>query len=160
DEHFPTRKIYLEAIGALSDWRSSLYFLARIKEPSGDGQSREPELGTFVPSVRDSFFQHATGGHTPTLAHCLLASLSDTLRNHIVLTTNFDDLYEKAAEEAHRSVAVYDVHKNARLPPLRLVDRTRSLIKLHGGRYGLRADESLDGQPQWEDLQTFASYFK
>ena len=153
------RRTRLEALGALAEWRSALRFLGRIKERSEDGPSRVPALGPYVPSVTDSFFQHVTAGRIPTLAHRLLASLSDTLRNHIVLTTNFDNLYETAARDLQRPVTVYDVHINARLPLRRLVDKDPSLIKLHGGSYGLRADESLDDRPLDEESKTFVSYF-
>ena len=46
----------------------------------------------------------------------------------------------------------------ASLPDARLVRARRSVIKLHGGRYGLRADFTLDTYPQAEAVENFKSY--
>jgi hypothetical protein len=122
--------LYQHAIGALPDWRSSLRFLAKMNSTTVD---------VLESSVIDSFFLHVTNGKYPALAHRMLALLSDLLRFRIILTTNFDDLYERAAADANRPVTVYDVHVHAGLPSRRLLELERALIKLHGGRYGLRS---------------------
>lgn len=155
--------IYQSAIGALTDWRSSLRFMAKLKLHKKDALSTSQgyyqEIGPLDTAVIDSFFRYITYGKQPALAHRMLALSSDLLRFQIVLTTNFDDLFEKAAEDASRPVTVYDVHMDASIPSSRLVESGRSLIKLHGGRYGLRADESLDEDPPKKEIDEFTSYF-
>ena len=106
----------------------------------------------------DSFFVHFTEEKRPNTAHMLLAHLADVLRIKVILTTNFDSLIELAFQRFDMPVATFDVHYKAVLPDARLVRATRSIVKLHGGRYGLRADLSLDTSPEQNDVENFLAY--
>lgn len=44
------------------------------------------------------------------------------------------------------------------LPDSDLVEAQRSVVKMHGGHYGLRADFSLDTTPSFDDINKFISY--
>jgi hypothetical protein len=115
-------------------------------------------LGNPRTEVIDTFFLHVVANKTPTLGHRMLARLSSVLRMDTILTTNFDELMEDAFLEMGRQVTVFDVHVNAGLPPFEVTRTCQSLIKLHGGRYGIRADYSLDSMPSDEDCRRFTSY--
>lgn len=176
-EWSPEHDVFQEAYGAMADWRSSLLFLSRLHKridsvSSGDanqgkqGRATVPRivsghlwiLGERRADVIDTFFLSVISGKEPTLGHRMLARLADTLRVDTVLTTNFDELMERAFVEIGRPVTVFDVHKDARLPPFEDVRAGNALIKLHGGRYGLRADHSLDALPDDVDRRRFVSY--
>lgn len=150
------RQLRLEAIGTYPDWRSMLRFLSRIGRDS-DGK---PMLIAPDPTLTDLFFKKVTDGRQPNLAHNLLGHLADGLRIHTILTTNFDDLLEQAFERLRMPLQCFDVHLNAGLPASKIVMGARSLIKLHGGRYGLRADVSLDELPTLSDQWAFVDYFR
>lgn len=142
-----------EAFGSLADWRSSLLFLSRLTF-----HDNIPMCGAPDNQVIDSFFLHIVTTKKPNLGHKMLAFLAERLRIHVILTTNFDDLIEKAFDDADSPLTMFDVHLNAALPPARIVSSGNSLIKLHGGRYGLRADFSLDEQPTHDDYRNFCGY--
>lgn len=147
-----------QAAGAVADWRAMLHLLSRLtiqKNPQG-----EEEVVQTYPDQRiiDSFFVHLTGNRRPNSASLLLAHLADILRIKIILTTNFDNLIESAFQVFSMPVAVYDVHMDAHLPDADFVRAQRSIIKLHGGRYGLRADFSLDKYPTSDDVEKFIAY--
>ena len=59
DDEDDRSALFQQAIGALSDWRSSLRFLAKLKGNS---------VGVLDSSVIDSFFLHITGDKHPTYA--------------------------------------------------------------------------------------------
>jgi hypothetical protein len=106
----------------------------------------------------DSFFTFITKGRLPNDAHTMLVHLADILGIHTILTTNFDDLDEQAFARLRMPLASFDVHQKASLPDAGLVLPQRSIVKLHGGRYGLRADFSLDELPSDPDMRNFADY--
>lgn len=143
-----------EAFGAMADWKSALLFLSRIETTGLD----EIVLGAPHAEVVDTFFLLIVGEHRPSLAHRMLAELAQPMRMSIVLTTNFDELVEEAFIAATNRLTVFDVHVAAGLPHFNVVRGRNSLIKLHGGRYGLRADYSLDAEPTERDRQHFISY--
>ena len=142
-----------QASGAVVDWRATLHFLSRVAEVHPNVILREPD-----PKIVDSFFVNLTEGKRPNAAHFLLAHLADVLRIAVILTTNFDNLIEAAFQNFDMPIATFDVHYEAGLPADRLVRVKRSVIKLHGGRYGIRADFSLDTPPAKNDAEIFASY--
>ncbi len=152
----PEATIFQEALGAIANWRGSLQFLSRLV-PHEQG---ELQLGPPKPEVIDTFFLHVVrpNGARPTLTHRMLVWLASTIRADIVLTTNFDELLEQAFRETGMPTTVFDVHISAGLPPQRVCEVQRSLIKLHGGRYGLRADYTLDDQALEADREQFVSY--
>lgn len=88
----------------------------------------------------------------------MLALLTGPLRITTVLTTNFDELVELAFNQTFNDFTVFDVHVESGLPSYRDMQGQNSLVKLHGGRYGLRADYSLDQPPTDDDLRHFCSY--
>ena len=142
-----------QAIGAVADWRQTLHLLSRLKVESGRVLLKDPDN-----RVVDSFFLNLTEGRRPSTPHMLLAHLADTLRVKVILTTNFDSLIESAFRQLDMPVAMYDVHYHAGLPDPRFVRAQRSIVKLNGGRYGLRADFTLDQIPGSDDVRNFLGY--
>ncbi len=55
-------------------------------------------------------------------------------------------------------LSVYEVPSHDPLPTAGLVLRERTLIKLHGGKFWLRADDTLDESPSREDVRNFLGY--
>ena len=154
-----TGESYFEAIGSLADWRAALTFLSRLPEWEGGAGILDSELCAPNNSVVDSAFIHVTRDRQPTLAHMMLAHCADAMRIQTILTTNFDTLIEEAFLGQGIFLTTFDVHQRAGLPTPQLVLAQRSIVKLHGGRYGLRADYSLDEDPSDQDRQAFAGYF-
>ncbi len=150
-----TLGIVQEAIGAMAEWRSSLLFLSRISNE----QQNEFKLYSPDYSVHDNFFSHVVSGRKPSMEHYMLAAISIIFGIKTILTTNFDELIEKAFRQLNISLDIYNVHRRAELPPFRSLSKHRSLIKLHGSRYGLRASYSLDSLASIEDQINIASYF-
>lgn len=154
------RGSYFEAIGSLADWRAALTFLSRLpKWEKGQGQILHSELRAPDDTVVDSAFIHVTRNRQPTLGHMMLAHSADALRIQTLLTTNFDTLIEEAFLHQGTPLTTFDVHHRAGLPTAQLVLAQRSIVKLHGGRYGLRANYTLDEDPTEIDKRTFAEYF-
>jgi hypothetical protein len=153
-----------EAIGAVADWRAMLDLLSRLSL-QGDKDKKGSPIRTKTVvlknpdhSIIDSFFVNLTKGKQPNSSHLLLAHLADILRLKIILTTNFDNLIENAFQTFVNPVTVFDVHMDASLPDADFVRAQRSVVKMHGGRYGLRADFSLDKYPTNDDVEKFVAY--
>ncbi len=155
------RSLIEQGLGALPDWRSMLQFLARLQVDniSLGRPSRELWLGPKDDTVIDRFFLHIVHDRSPAMAHRMLAQLAQPLRTSIILTTNFDNLIEQAFHEHNDPIVPYDVHLGRRLPTASVLMHRFNLLQLHGGRYGLRADYSLDEKPLNEELEAFLSYF-
>ncbi len=143
------------AIGALSDWRETLRFLSRLRRNPSHGF----RLGPPSDLVADAAFSRLVSETKPGLPHQMLVHLADGLRIRTILTTNFDALIEDAFESHEMPVSTFIVHRTAGLPPASLVEAQRAVVKLHGGRFGLRADYSLDERPTEKDQQAFSDYF-
>jgi hypothetical protein len=149
-----------QAIGAAADWRAMLHLLSRLSLKEDDKKNDHKEV-IFKYSdhrVIDSFFVNLTKGKKPNSSHLLLAHLADILRVKVILTTNFDNLIETAFQTFVMPVTVFDVHMDVSLPDADFVRAQRSIVKMHGGRYGLRADFSLDKYPTTDDEEKFAAY--
>ena len=145
--------IVREAAGALADWRACLFFLSRLE------RGPKPSLGAGKTWIVDAFVRHFTANASPSLEHRMFAMLGDLLRIRISITTNFDNLTERASAEIGRLLEVYDVHQQAGMPPADTVHQAGpALIKVHGGRYGYRADYSLVEAPTADERRAFASY--
>ncbi|QDT24376.1 hypothetical protein [Gimesia chilikensis] len=145
-----------EGYGATAEWRSALIFLSRLRIEGNRSYQltlREPDL-----DIVDTFFLHVVSQKKPTLGHYMLALLTGPLRIRTALTTNFDELVELAFDQTFNDFTVFDVHVESGLPSYRDMQGQNSLVKLHGGRYGLRADYSLDQPPTDDDLRHFCSY--
>jgi hypothetical protein len=155
----PELSVFQEALGALAEWRTALHFLSRLdSDVKGPDKRDVLYLNSPDRDVIDAFFLHVTSGKRPTLGHRMVAHLSTVLRIHTLLTINFDELLEQAFDQIGRRLTTYDVHLNSGLPPLSALRVTPSLIKMHGGRYSLRGDYSLDTPPSEEDRKQFISY--
>ena len=115
-------------------------------------------LGDVDEHVIDSFFNHIVAGKSPSMGHNMIVNLVQPLRVPIILTVNFDDLLEQAFRHFDSSLSVFNVHHEAGLPPWNLIGRQVALVKLHGSRYGLRADFSLDRAPTDNDKLHFQCY--
>jgi hypothetical protein len=147
-----------QAAGAVADWRATLHLLSRFSlDRSVEGA---PRVRLHDPDRRvvDSFFTTLAEGKRPNSAHLLLAHLADAMRTEVLLTTNFDNLIELAFQRFDMPLVTFDVHHDTALPDARLARSRRSLIKLHGTRYGLRADFTLDGQAPDYDVKNFCAY--
>ncbi|MBN2013150.1 SIR2 family protein [candidate division KSB1 bacterium] len=142
-----------QAIGAVADWRAMLNLLSRLKYEDGTVSIKHSDT-----RVIDSFFVNLMRGKQPNTAYLLLAHLDDILRIKVILTTNFDNLIELSFQQISKPIAVFDVHMDASLPDADFVRAQRSIVKMHGGRYGLRADFSLDKYPTTDDVEKFVSY--
>jgi hypothetical protein len=154
-----SQNVYREAFGDLGDWRLALLFLSRLKAPEAGSEKPEIELVGSDPHVFDSFFHHITRNKTPCMAHRMLAHFADALRARITLTLNFDDLLEQSFQDAGIHANVFEVHQAASLPPYSLLGRAHAIVKIHGGKYGLRANLSLDEVPNEQERKHFRSYF-
>jgi hypothetical protein len=104
------RRLMLQALGTLQDWRDAIQFLSRARTDS-DGIQRS--LGPPESTIRDSFFHFIVKGREPSLAHRMIAALSEQLRISLVLTTNFDELIEAAFELTGIRLFSFDVHQDA-----------------------------------------------
>jgi hypothetical protein len=150
-----------EALGAIAEWRTSLQFLSRLTHVS---ETRDFEhairfmLDVPKQEVVDAGLRAILQGKQPTLAHKMLASLGGLMRLDVLLTTNFDELIEQAFADARNPVTVFDVHLGDSIPAYSAVSTQRSLIKMHGNRYSLRADYSLDSTPTENDIHSFLEY--
>jgi hypothetical protein len=153
--------ILLAAVGALTGWRDMVRFLSRIEPEatkSKDVPSTRLVLGPPSGTVADSLFAHLTSGREPALAHVMLAYLADALRIRTIVTTNFDRLIELAYERTAMPLEVFEVHRQSDLPHASRLTGPRSLVKMHGNRYGLRVGENVDEIPSRTDEETFLRY--
>ena len=158
-----SRSLGLHAIGSLPDWRTALEFLARVIPKQGQDGKEGPHRMTIGPAshdVIDVAFHCLVNGRKPNFAHHMLAQLAVALRIRTILTTNFDSLTEDAFEQLEMPLTRFEVPQQTGLPSPQLVHQHRSIVKLHGGVFGLRADLSLDLPPTQEDKDAFIGYFR
>ena len=156
------KPIFQEALGAMAEWRSALLFLSRLvryvpRSGSGSGSGRLA-LAPPQQEVIDECLRVAMEGRQPSLEHRMLAMAAGLLRLDVLLTTNFDTLLERAFMAVRNPLEVHDIDLGSSLPDWKAVSTNRSLIKLHGTNYGLRADFSLDMRPTERDLSHFLQY--
>ena len=144
-----------EAIGAAADWRTALLFLSRVVSDEGS----PPALWAPDARVLDAFLTDITKNRHPNVGHMALAHLAPGLRIHTILTTNFETLIDMAFSGLGMPLSSFDVHHSAGLPDAKLVLSQPSVVCLHGGRYGLRADFSIDETPPESDRDAFVEYF-
>lgn len=147
-----------EAREALNrDWRAMIEFLSRLQRRNWNGR-RKLGLGTVDDSVTDSLFNYFNHRRKPALTHRMLEALAPVWRSHVLITTNFDTLIEQAFHIVGTSLLSFDVPRAIALPDAGLVLAQRSLLKLHGGRFGLRVDESIDRPVDDRDVENFLAY--
>lgn len=153
--------ILAEGYGAAAEWRTSLLFLSRLKhEPRGAALSNGsvPKLAAPRQEIIDACLREVLKNIHPALGHRMLAVLAGALRLDLLLTTNFDDLLERAFADARNPLEVFEVHLGDGLPHWSAVSEVKSLVKVHGNRHSLRADYSLDTVPSEQDKQRFLEY--
>ena len=111
------------------------------------------------PAKIDSFFDNLTNNRKPSKAHVFNSLLTKFLDIRLVLTTNFDDLIESALAQDGVAAKVYEItYPDSTVPDVGLVHSNRSIVKLHGGTHGLRADESLSDEFEPHVASTITSY--
>lgn len=115
------------------DWKSLLGFVTK-----GD------------PGRVDALFQQLVRGRLPGTGHRFLAYLARLMDWRLILTLNFDTLVEEAMRQEGLRPDVYDVSDEAGMPNAKLMERRLSIVKLHGGMYGLKVGERID-QPLDEE---------
>lgn len=157
----PELPIFEEALGAMAEWRTSLLFLSRlVRDQRGEGLTTTDvvSLDASHQEIIDSCLVEVLKDRYPTLGHRMLAACAGLLRLDVLLTTNFDDLLERAFALARNDLKVSEVHLGGELPDWSTVFHNRTLIKMHGNRHSLRADYSLDAPPSEPDMRRFLEY--
>ncbi|HSK77027.1 MAG TPA: hypothetical protein VLQ45_11255 [Thermoanaerobaculia bacterium] len=101
-------------------------------------------LTNFNPDYVDTLFQSLLQGRQPGTTHRFLAFLTPILHTQLFLTLNFDNLLEQALRLEGLKPVVYEVSRDSPLPHPTLVQKELSVVKLHGGTFGLRVGEELD----------------
>jgi hypothetical protein len=136
-------------------WREMLRLLSRIVPGPGASLS----LGPASDDVIDELFARLTDHRSPTLGHLMLAHLSDALRIETILSVNFDSLIELAFQRVFGSIRIFGVHRQVGFPAPTLVLAQRALVKVNGGRYGIRATlDGLEENPSASDKDAFCQY--
>jgi hypothetical protein len=125
------------------DWRGMLRFLT-----SG------------IPGLVDSFFQRLLRDHHPSIGHQFLALMAESHGWRLWLTTNFDDLIERALRDQRIETAVFELPDSGPVPDSRLFHDLPSVVKLHGSGFALRVGESLDTPLDPTNLEMFGEYLE
>lgn len=110
------------------------------------------------PDYVDTFFQRLVKARQPGLAHRYLAFLTPILGIRLFLTLNFDDLLERSLKLEGLQPTVYEVSQDLILPHPALVEENLSVLKLHGGAFGLRVGEKLDMPLDAESRERLGDY--
>ncbi len=145
------------AIRALHDWRATLRFLSEL-QIAPDGHSLfldEPD-----DEVVNGFNIHITRGRRPNLIHTMLCHLRQPARMRVLLTTNFDDLIERAFAAQNRSISRVSIGKKGELLGADEVHALDTVVKLHGTSNDTRADFTLDDLPSITDRKRFFNYVR
>jgi hypothetical protein len=116
------------------------------------------QLTRSSPDLIDTMFQRLTYNRAPSAAHRYFAFLTPVLRLRLFLTINFDSLIEDALREEGLRPTVYEVAEGLKLPDPKLIQEGLSVVKLHGGAYGLMAGERLDSPLDEETRSRFRAY--
>jgi hypothetical protein len=156
-EQSPTSSDWIREIGvrSLSDWRSTLRFLSRLKQDASGRVILSKPDGSII----DRFNTFITADRQPNLGHKMLAALARPLRMRTILTTNFDTLLEEAFLQSGHYLRKFFVSRLGRLPDPFLVRAQPSIVKIHGELLETRADFSLDSDPSIYDKRRFFRYF-
>jgi hypothetical protein len=95
-------------------------------------------------SLVDMFFDRLIRKRKPFLGHRFVAFLTRFLNWNTIITTNFDELIELALREEGITPVIYELVSGASIPDPRLVANHISVVKIHGGSFGLRAGHDLN----------------
>lgn len=145
-----------KTMATTADWLKLIHFLSRITRRNQYEQ--KVHVGPPRQSVVDSLFMHLDEQCHPGLAHSMLAALTKVLRIRTVLSTNFDTLAERAFEKHRKAMQVFEVPRSTALPNNRLVLAQPSVVKLHGGKFDVRADLSVGSPLDRADFMNAVSY--
>ena len=162
----PSSLTYIEdmALRSLSHWTETLEFLTRVSVGELRGKTGELRGNIFLTepdtSVIDDFNRHITRGKRPNLIHNMIARLSRSLRSHVVLTTNFDELIEESYRAQGEPLYVVPVSIHGGLPSYSTVRAQDCLIKMHGDILETRADSSINEPPKAMDKERFFQYLR
>jgi hypothetical protein len=113
-------------------------------ELQGNWRSLLSHLTDANPDFADTLFQRLIRDREPSTAHRFFAFLTPLMGFRLFLTINFDNLLEQALRLEGLQPIVYDVSRSSALPHPSLLQQGISVVKLHGGTYGLRVGETLD----------------
>ncbi len=116
-------------------------------------------LTSGIPSLVDSFFARVLRGHKPGIGHQLLGLMAETFGARLWLTTNFDDLIERALRDQSIHPDVYELPDRGPAPDASLFRNGPAVVKLHGSGFALRVGESLDTPLDRANLDLFKAYF-
>jgi hypothetical protein len=116
-------------------------------------------LTSGIPSLVDSFFARVLRGHKPAVGHQLLGLMAETFGARLWLTTNFDDLIERALRDQSIYPDVYELPDSGPAPDASLFRSGPAVVKLHGSGFALRVGESLDTPLDRPNLDLFKAYF-
>ena len=128
----------------LADLLGNLPAWTRDLALKGNWKSLLAHLTRTNPDYVDTLFQSLLKGRQPGTAHRFLAFLAPVLGLRLFLTINFDDLLEQALRLAGLRPIVYEISRDSPLPHPSLIRQDLSVVKLHGGAFGLRVGEELD----------------
>jgi hypothetical protein len=121
-----------------------LLFETGLWKLKGNWKTLLPYLTRANPDYVDKLFHQLVKHRNPGTSHRFMAFLAPLLGIRLILTTNFDNLLEESLRLEGFHPFVYEVSKDALLPHHSLVQGELSVVKLHGGAFGLRVGESLD----------------
>jgi hypothetical protein len=110
------------------------------------------------PVLIDSFFNQLVRGRSPATGQQFVAFLAQLMGWKLVLTTNFDSLIEAALRDYGLDPTVYELPEHGPAPDPGLVRDNFSVVKLHGGGFGLRVGESLDAPLDVANIARFVNY--
>ena len=116
------------------------------------------QLTRSSPDLVDTLFQRLVRDREPATAHRYFAFLTPVFRLRLFLTINFDTLLEDALRIEGFQPTVYEVADGILLPHPKLVQEGLSVVKLHGGAYGLLVGDRLDSPLDEETRARFRSY--
>lgn len=116
------------------------------------------QLTRSSPDLVDTLFQRLARNREPSTAHRHFAFLTPVLRLRLFLTINFDTLLEDALRIEGFRPTVYEVADGLSLPHPKLVQEGLSVVKLHGGAYGLLVGDKLDSPLDEETRSRFRAY--
>lgn len=119
----------------------------------GDWRAVIRDFTEFTVDDADSLFERLYRWHKPGRSHHFWAFLTRLMGLRLFLTTNFDNLLERAFIEQGIDHRVFGVEHGDNLPHESLVRETVSVIKLHGDTHQLLIDEKLDYPPGPDYLQ-------
>ena len=174
--HSPSRERFYDALDTLVDseileslWRVDDQFIdtvRKLKQPEAQKWGLNgsywkillTQLTRSSPDLIDTLFQRLTRKREPATAHRYLSFLTPVLRLRLFLTINFDTLLEDALRIEGLGPTVYEVADGLSLPHPKLVQEGISVVKLHGGAYGLLVGDRLDSPLDEETRSRFRAY--